>query len=177
MSCTKRRQTDLLRFGKKRETLNPWSGHGGEAGSICFWNFNSMLVLGSICFAEFPRAKFRLHSTPHSPSSDKTLQTSPPPHVCLCVVTMRKKESTHSVQFYMQIIFFAQFVWCQVTKWNLMIYFPGKRRWRRRVPATLWRPGDYFHRTWPKSNHYCLALSVRMSVTNTFLNSLMATQC
>ena len=30
------------------------------AGSICFWNFNSMLVLGSICFAEFPRAKFRL---------------------------------------------------------------------------------------------------------------------
>ena len=134
-----------------------------------------MLVLGSICFAEFPRAKFRLHSTPHSPSSDKTLQTSPPPHVCLCVVTMRKKESTHSVQFYMQIIFFAQFVWCQVTKWNLMIYFPGKRRWRRRVPATLWRPGDYFHRTWPKSNHYCLALSVRMSVTNTFLNSLMAT--
>ena len=107
MSCTKRRQTDLLRFGKKRETLNPWSGHGGEAGSICFWNFNSMLVLGSICFAEFPRAKFRLHSTPHSPSSDKTLQTSPPPHVCLCVVTMRKKESTHSVQFYMQIIFFC----------------------------------------------------------------------
>ena len=62
MSCTKRRQTDLLRFGKKRETLNPWSGHGGEAGSICFWNFNSMLVLGSICFAEFPRAKFRLHT-------------------------------------------------------------------------------------------------------------------
>ena len=82
------------------------AGHGGEAGSICFWNFNSMLVLGSICFAEFPRAKFRLHSTPHSPSSDKTLQTSPPPHVCLCVVTMRKKESTHSVQFYVQIFFF-----------------------------------------------------------------------
>ena len=93
VSCTKRRQTDLLRFGKKRETLNPWSGHGGRREASVFETLIPCWFWEASVLQSFPEPSSA--STPHSPSSDKTLQTSPPPHVCLCVVTMRKKESTH----------------------------------------------------------------------------------
>ena len=126
VSCAKRRQADLLRFGKKRETLNPWSGHGGEAGSICFWNFNSMLVLGSICFAEFPRAKFRL------PTALSIIwQNSTNVSTTTCVLVRRdyvQKRVNAKYSVFISGSFFAQLVWYQVTKWNLMTYFPGKRR-------------------------------------------------
>ena len=83
VSCTKRRQTDLLRFGKKRETLNPWSGHGGRREASVFETLIPCWFWEASVLQSFPEPSSA--STPH-----RTLHHLTKPykrlhhHMCAC---------------------------------------------------------------------------------------------
>ena len=129
----------------------------GEAGSICFWNFNSMLVLGSICFAEFPRAKFRLHT-----ALSIIWQNSTNVSTTTCVLVRRdyaqKRVNAQCSVLYADLFFLLNLfdvrwpneIWWHIFQENVVEEDECQQLCGDQVTILI-APDP------PKSNHYCLA--------------------
>ena len=96
MSCTKRGQTDLLRFGKKRETLNPWSGHGGRREASVFETLIPCWFWEASVLQSFPEPSSA--STPHRTLHHLTkLYKRLHHHMCACASWLCAKKSQRTV--------------------------------------------------------------------------------